>query len=144
MRKIFTVPAVILALALAACGDMPMQPEPAGPAAARAPVAGPGDATAASALTVSSLQCYDLGGGGIYYNLTSCSAWASGGTPGYTFTWDVIVTSEDPNSSYIEGVCTDSYPVTVTVRDAAGAVASKSETFDCYAKSPGNGSGLEP
>jgi hypothetical protein len=133
-----------LALGLAACGDMPMQPEAAAPAAARATAITPGDATTSSVLTVTGLYCADEGGGGTYYNLTSCMASASGGTGGYTWSWNVIVThqSDGGSNSYIEGVCTDSYPVTVTVRDGAGATASLSNTFPCYAKS--SGGGIEP
>lgn len=142
MRRTFMVATTAVALALAACGDLPVQPEPGRPVEARAPTMSPAAAAAQSVLAVSSLQCYDVGGGGYAYNITNCWASASGGTPGYTFTWDVIVNYQNSNGSYIEGVCTDSYPVTVTVRDAAGATATQSATFVCYAKSTGGG--LEP
>jgi hypothetical protein len=147
MRHLFTttVSAGILALALAACGDAPTQPHLSSPAAARAGSGGGiGDAGVETALTVTYLYCEDTGGGGIYYNNTYCEAAASGGSGSYTWSWDVIVTSGDENSSIITGVCTDSYPVTVTVTDGTGASASRSGTFRCYARSYGGGGGLEP
>lgn len=136
MRNVFNLAVAALTLALAACGDSPTQPQPArGPAL-----------STSSALIVTGLSCYDVGGGGIYYNVTECYASTSGGAGGNTYDWDVIVNeqSDGANSSYIQGVCTDSYPVSITVRDAAGATATASGTFVCYAKSPGGGSGLEP
>ena len=126
MTHLFTLATAALTLAFSAGGDLPTRL----------------DATAGT-LTVTSLQCYDVGGGGQYYNYTECFASASGGTGAYTWEWDVIVTSGDENSPHISGVCTDSYPVTVTVRDSSGATASLSKTFRCYAKSTGGG-GLEP
>ncbi|MEW5928176.1 MAG: hypothetical protein AB1941_11875 [Gemmatimonadota bacterium] len=137
MRRTFTVPAVTLALALGACGDAPMQPERAAPAAARAPTGSPGEATASSVLTITNLYCLDVGGGGTYYNNTQCQASASGGTGSYAWNWDVIVNyqSDSGSSSYIQGVCTDSYPVSVRVTDSAGATATASQTFPCYASS---------
>lgn len=127
MRLFSTLSAGVLALALAL---------PAARTVATAP--------ASSTLTITSMQCYDVGGGGIYYNLTQCYATTSGGAGGNSYDWDVIVNyqQDGSNSSYIEGVCTDSYPVTLTVRDQLGAVAQYSETFVCYAKSTGGG--IEP
>jgi hypothetical protein len=134
MRHRFTLSIATLALALAGCGDSPTQPQ-----AARGPAF-----NTSSALTVTSLSCYDVGGGGPYYNNTECYAQTSGGAGGNTYDWDVIVRyqADGPNSSYIQGVCTDSYPVSLTVRDAAGATAIASGNFACYAKS--GGGGLEP
>lgn len=132
MRHFLTLAAGALALALSACGDAPLQPEPS--AAARS-------VTASSTLTVTSLHCEDTGGGGTYYNETFCYAEVSGGTGGNSYHWDVIVTSQSdgPNYSSITGVCTDSYPVTFTVTDSSGATASASGTFVCYASSTGDG-----
>lgn len=132
MTHLFTLATAALTLALSAGGDLPTRLDATAPRA-----------VVASTLTVTSLQCYDVGGGGKYYNNTECYASASGGTGAYTWEWDVIVTSGNENSPYISGVCTDSYPVTVTVRDSSGATASLSRTFVCYAKSTGGG-GLEP
>ena len=147
MRKLFiTLSAGALALALAACGDAPTQPSLSSPVAARGGNVGGGigDAGVEAALTVTSLSCQDTGGGGYYYNNTVCTAKVSGGAGGYTYDWDVIVTSQTDYAygSSITGVCTDSYPVTFTVTDAAGATASKSDTFFCSAKSTGGG--IEP
>jgi hypothetical protein len=103
------------------------------------------DASAgASTLTITSLQCYDVGGSGIYYNETECYATTSGGAGGNTYDWGVIVNdqSDGANSSYIQGVCTNRYPVTLTVHDQSGATATRSKTFVCYANSTGGG--LEP
>lgn len=138
MRHISIMSVAALALALAACGDSPTQPQRPGPE-------GPAFNTG-SALTVTSLYCEDVGGGGPYYNVTNCYATTSGGAGGNTYDWDVIVNyqADGPNSSFIEGVCTDSYHVTLVVRDAAGATATASGSFVCYAKSPGGGGGLEP
>lgn len=132
MRHLTTLAAGVLALALAACGEAPLQPEP--PAAAH-------DFTASSTLTVTSLSCEDVGGGGLYYNETYCRGEVSGGTGGNTYHWDVIVNSQTdgPDYSVISGVCTDSYPVTFTVTDSSGATASRSDTFVCYATSDGDG-----
>lgn len=128
MRHIFTLAAAALGLAAAI------------PAARST-------ATAADAatLTVTDIECYDVGGGGLYYNITNCWGSTSGGVGGNTYDWDVIVNYQEDyaNGSYIEGVCTDSYPVTLTVRDASGATASRFEEFVCYAKSTGGG-GWEP
>ena len=131
MRHISILSVAALAVALAACGDSPTQPRA---------VRGPAYNTS-SALTVTSLACYDVGGGGYAYNETQCYAQTSGGAGGNTYDWDVIVRyqADGPNSSYIEGVCTDSYPVSLTVRDAAGATATASGTFVCYAKRTGGG-----
>lgn len=131
MRHFPTAAAGMLALALSACGDAPLQPEPSPTRSV----------TASSTLTITSLYCEDVGGGGTYYNETYCEAYASGGTGGTTWDWDVIVTSqfEADDYSYITGVCTDSYPVTVTARDSSGATASMSGTFRCYASSSGGG-----
>jgi hypothetical protein len=134
MRSFLTLAAGALTLALAACGDMSTEPQASSPTTPRL--------TTTSTLTVTSLQCYDLGGGGSHYNETECYASASGGTGYYTWSWDVIVTSGDENSPYITGVCTDPYyRVTVTVTDSSGATASLSKSFPCYALSD---SGIEP
>jgi hypothetical protein len=137
MRHVHILAFAALALGLAACGDSPTQPE-----VSRQP--GAPALSTRSALTVTSLYCEDVGGGGVYYNETFCYAETSGGAGGNTYDWNVIVNYQvdSANSSYIEGVCTGSYPVTITVRDASGATASKSGTFVCYAKSTGGG--LEP
>ena len=136
MRHISIMSVAALALALAGCGDSPTQPQPAGAPALNT----------SSSLAVTSLFCEDVGGGGPYYNVTNCYATTSGGAGGNTYDWDVIVNyqADGPSSSFIEGVCTDSYPVSITVRDAAGATATAHGTFPCYAKSPGGGGGLEP
>lgn len=138
MRSVSFLTTVALAMALSGCGDSLTEPQRA------APKGGPAFSTG-SALTVTSLICYDVGGGGVRYNETQCFAETSGGAGGNTYTWDVIVNhqGDGPNSSYIEGVCSDSYPVSITVQDVAGATAYASGTFQCYAKSTGDG-GLEP
>jgi hypothetical protein len=127
MRHFVTLAAVALGLAVAL---------PAVPATA--------SAAEASTLTVTDLRCRDVDGGGPYYNNTECFASTSGGAGGNTYDWHVIVNYQEdgPNSSYIQGVCTDSYDVTITVRDASGDTASMSGSFFCEAKSPGGG--LEP
>lgn len=98
----------------------------------------------AGTLTITSLECWDVGGGGYYYNETQCYAETSGGAGGNTYDWDVIVNyqADGANRSFIEGVCTDSYPVSLTVTDRNGATATYGDTFVCYAKS--SGGGLEP
>lgn len=138
MRTLFKMCASALVITLAGCGDGPTQPA----SAELAKTGGtPGDVTATSVLTVTSLNCVDEGGGGPYYNITFCWATASGGTGAYTWSWNVIVTSADPNASEIWGVCTDhQYNVTVTVSDGWNT-ASRSGTFRCYALSNG---GIDP
>jgi hypothetical protein len=101
-------------------------------------------ASNASVLSITSLQCYDVGGGGPAYNQTQCYATTSGGAGGNTYSWHVIVNyqADGPNSSYIEGVCTDVYDVTLTVIDASRATTTRNGRFPCYATS--SGGGLEP
>lgn len=129
MKRITTLAAGVLALAAAI---------PAARSTATAAEAG--------ALTITSFQCWDMGGGGIYYNNTECEATTSGGAGSTTFDWDVIVNYryDMPTSSHIWGVCTDSYPVTLTVTDANGATATASETFECAARGYGSGGGIDP
>lgn len=84
------------------------------------------------------------GGGGVYYNITECEAYTSGGAGGNTYDWDVIVNYQydTANSSYMQGVCTDrNYVVNLNVRDAWGATATRSGTFRCYALTDG---GIDP
>lgn len=127
MRKILTLAAATLALAAALT---------VGRSTA--------DAATANTLTITQMDCWDVGGGGLYYNETQCYAETSGGAGGNVYDWDVIVNYQEDtaNSSYIEGVCTDSYPVTLTVTDASGATTSRFEEFVCYATS--DGGGIEP
>lgn len=100
----------------------------------------------ASTLAITSMQCWDLGGGGPYYNYTECQATASGGSGTLTFDWDVIVNYQydTSNSSYMHGVCTDSYPVTLTVTDGAGGRVSQSEVYECAARGFGSDGGIDP
>lgn len=131
MRFRSLLSACAVAVSLAACADLPTQPEARSTDRPAATVGG--------ALTIDYMYCYDNGGGGLYYNTTVCQGSASGGTGVYTFDWDVIVTSRSEGGSYssITGVCTDEYPVTLTVRDSNGATASRYEVYVCYAKSTG-------
>jgi hypothetical protein len=105
-------------------------------------------ATAAevNVLTITSFQCWDMGGGGVYYNNTECEATTSGGAGTVSFDWDVIVNYryDTSNYSHIWGVCTDSYPVTLTVTDANGATATAFEEFACSARGYGSGGGIDP
>jgi xanthine/CO dehydrogenase XdhC/CoxF family maturation factor len=102
------------------------------PVARPAADAAPGTQTA---LALTNLFCEDVGGGGLHYNVTNCSVTASGGAGGNTYDWNVIVNyrEDDDTGSYIEGVCSGSYHVSVTVHDAVGASATRSGTFICYA-----------
>lgn len=135
MRPMRMLAGSAIAIAMAACADAPT--------AISARDAEP--ALSTSTLSVTGLSCFDVGGGGVYYNNTQCSGTTSGGVGGNTYNWDVIVNYQEDyeNGSYIEGVCTDSYPVTFTVTDAAGNTASLFQEFACYASSTGGG-GLEP
>ena len=83
----------------------------------------------ASTLTVTSLDCEVRHGGFI------CDAHVSGGTGGYTYTWNQVATSrvDGVDSSRMAAACAvgSSPRVSFFVSDSAGATASRTQIVNC-------------
>jgi hypothetical protein len=86
----------------------------------------------ASTLAVTSLSCSARHGGLI------CEAYVSGGTGGYTYTWDQgrLRTDYPDHSRVIIDCVVSSTTVAIFVADSSGATASKSQIVDCYSGTP--------